>query len=265
MKKGTKVLIGLGIVVIVILAIFVFLVSNLDSIVKGAIEKYGSQATGTEVKVSSVQISLSKGEGSIGGFSVGNPSGFSGGHAFEMKNITVVIDKDSLTKKPVVITKILVSDPHITYEINKSGEANINEIKKNLESLGKSGESRAGKSPGEKRTFVIKDLVIEGGRVDAAVAALPDKSFKADLPKIQLTNVGGQGGSTPSELAAQILRPVLNSAIAAASATGIQQYLGKSAEEVRKSVEESLKGKAGTAGKEAAGKTTNTLKKLLGK
>lgn len=265
MKKGTKILIGLGIVVIVIVALFVFLVSNLDSIVKGAIEKYGSQATGTEVKVGSVHISLKNGEGSIGGFSIGNPSGFSTAHAFEMQNITVVIDEGSLTKKPVVIRKILVSDPHITYEINKSGDANINEITKHLESLRKSGEPSAGERHGEKRTFVIKDLVIEGGRVDARVAALPDKSFTAALPRIQLTNVGGQGGSTPSELAAQILRPVANRAIAAVSETGVGRYLGKSAEEVRKSVEEGLKKKAGTAGEEAAGKATNALKNVLGK
>ncbi|MEJ2698021.1 MAG: hypothetical protein P8013_15420, partial [Candidatus Sulfobium sp.] len=123
----------------------------------------------------------------------------------------------------------------------------------------------AGKKPGEKRTFVIKDLVIERGRVDAGVAALPDKSFTAELPRIQLTNVGGQGGSTPSELAAQILMPIGNRAIAAASETGVRQYLGKSAEEVRKSMEEGLKEKAGSAGEEAAGKATNALKNLLGK
>jgi uncharacterized protein involved in outer membrane biogenesis len=246
MQKGMKIPIGLGIVVIVIVAAFVFFVSNLDSIVKGAIEKYGSQATGTKVKVSSVHISLKKGEGSIGGLSIGNPPGFSGVHAFEMRNITIVVDASSLTKNPVVISKILVSNPHITYEINKSGRANINEIKNNLASLRKSGGPSDDKRAGKKRTFVIKDLIIEGGRVDARVAALPDKSFKTELPRIHLTNVGGQGGSTPSELAGQILRPVADTAIVAASGTGVRQYLGTTAEE-------------------AAGKANNTFEKFLGK
>ncbi|MEJ2010326.1 MAG: hypothetical protein P8Z30_19590 [Acidobacteriota bacterium] len=265
MKRGLKILIGLGIFVIVVVAAFVFFVSNLDSIVKGAIERYGSRAAGTEVKVGSVNISLKKGEGSIGGFSIGNPSGFSGAHAFEMQNITIAIDTGSLTENPVVIRKILVSGPHITYEINKSGQANIDEIRKNLESLRKSGEPSDGKRPGEKRTFIIKDLVIERGRVDAGVAALPDKSFTTELPRIQLTNVGGQGGSTPSELAAQILRPVANRVISAVSDTGVRQYLGKSAEEVGKAVEESLKKKTGTAGGEAAGKAKKALENFTGK
>jgi hypothetical protein len=61
------------------------------------------------------------------------------------------------------------------------------------------------------------------------VAALPNKSFTAELPEIQLTNVGGQGGSTASELAARILRPLANRALTAASETGVRQYLGKGA------------------------------------
>ena len=260
MKKGTKIVIGLGIIVIVIAAALVFLASNLDSIVKGAIEKYGSRATGTGVKVGSVHIRLKEGEGSVGGLRIGNPSGFAG-DAFDLQNITIAVDTGSLTKNPVVISKILVSDPHITYEINKSGRANLNEIRDNLESLRKSGGPSEDSGTGEKRRFVIKELVIEGGRVDARVAALPDKSFTTKIPRIQLTNVGGQGGSTPSELAGQILKPVADRAIAAASETGIRQYLGKNAEEVRKSVEEGLKGQTGAA--EEAGK--KAIGKFLGK
>jgi len=259
MKKGGRILIGLGIVVIIIVAGVVFLVSNIDSIVKNAIEKYGSRATGTDVKVSSLHISLKNREGSIGGLSIGNPPGFSGANAFELKNITIAIDTGSLTKNPFVIRKIAVSDPHVSYEINNSGKANINEIRKNLKYTRKGGSEDKNKT-GKKRTFVIKNLVIDRGRIDAGVAALPDKSFTAELPGIQLVNVGGQGGSIPSELAVQILRPIATRAIEAASETGVRKYLGMSAEEAGKMLEEGLKEKTGVAGK-----AKNALENFMGK
>jgi len=259
MKKGRNILIALGVIVVIVAVGIFFLFSNLDSIVKGAIEKYGSRATGTEVKVSSLHISLKNGEGSIGGLSIGNPPGFSGANAFELKNITIAIDTGSLTKTPFVIRKIAVSDPYISYEINNSGKANINEIRKNLKYTRKGG-SEDKKKNGKKRTFVIKNLVIDRGRVDAGVAALPDKSFTAELPRIQLVNVGGQGGSAPSELAVQILRPIATRAIEAASETGVRMYLGMSAEEAGEMLEEGLKEKTG-----AAGKAKNALENFMGK
>ncbi len=139
-----------------ILAAAVFyLLSNLDRFVAGAIEKYGSYATGTPVKVSSVRIQLKDGKGSISNLSVGNPGGFSTPKAMSLGNIAIALDTGSITKDPVVIDRIMISAPRFTYEINKSGIANINEIKKNVEAFTRKtaaavgGKEAAGKGAGE--------------------------------------------------------------------------------------------------------------------
>jgi len=268
MKKGSKVLIGLGCIVVVLAAALFFLLSNLDRIVGAAIGKYGSEATGTSVKVSSVRIKLKDGEGSISNLSVGNPRGFSTPNAVNLGNISIAVDTGSLTGDPVVIDKVSVSSPRITYEINKSGVSNINEIKKNLEAYQKTGASGKG-GAGEKgeggKKLIIRSLVIEGGEINVHVAALMGDPLQAKLPRIALRNLGGKGGGTPGEIAAQVLGPLMKQASVAASGTGIGQYLGKEAGEVQKALEEKAREKLGGTGTEAVEGAKDTFKKLLGK
>lgn len=264
MKTGGKIIVILAIIVIVILGGLYFLISNIDAIVKAGIEKYGSRATGTSVSVSSVKIHLKEGEGSISGLSIGNPSGYSSRDAFNLKDITVAIDTGSITKDPVVIDKIAVLAPRVTYEVNESGKANINEIKSNLERY-RGSEPASEEKAEEGKKILIRNLVIEGAGVDVLVAALPDETMSAKIPKIQLTNVGGEGGATPREIALQVLKPLLNQAAQAAARTGVEKYIGKSAEEAKKLLEEKAREKLGPAGEGATKEAGDAIKKLLGK
>lgn len=267
MKKGKKILITLGVIVVVLAVAVYFLLSNLDRIVAAAIGKYGSEATGTSVKVASVRIKLGEGAGSIGSLQVGNPGGFSTPNAVSLGSISIAVDTGSLTGDPVIIDTIKVSSPRIMYEINESGVANINEIRKNIEAYqkkGGAGKGEGGKKEGGKK-ILIRSLVVEGGEVDVLVDALGGKPLHAKLPRIALSNVGGKGGATPGEIATQVLNPLVNQAIAAASSTGIGQYLGKEAEDVKKALEEKAQENLGGAGSEAVKGAEETFKKILGK
>ena len=272
MKKIGKVLIALGVVGVLLAAAVFYLLSNLDRFVAGAIEKYGSDATGTPVKVSSVRIQLKEGKGSISNLSVGNPGGFSTPKALSLGKIAIALDTGSITKDPVVIDKIMVSAPRITYEINKSGNANINEIKKNVEAFIRKTagavekKGPAGKGAGEEgKRILIRSLVVEGGEVAVQVAALSGKPLSASLPRMELKNIGGKGGSTPSEIAGQVLKPLLNQVALAASRAGVEQYLGKNAEEAVKALEEKAREKLGVPGGETTKGAEDAVKKLLGK
>ena len=69
----------LGVVLIVIVAIgggVYYVLNNLDDLVKAAIEKHGSAATQTSVRVDSVKINLLEGSGGISGLTIANTSGF---------------------------------------------------------------------------------------------------------------------------------------------------------------------------------------------
>lgn len=264
MKKKALLLIA-GTAAVAAAVLVFLLVSNLDNIVKGAIEKYGSKATGTAVGVSSVRLNIREGEGSISGLSIGNPGGFSASHAFDLEAISLAIDTSSVRKDPVVIEKVQVSGPVVVYEIDESGKSNIEKINENLGLTGgREQPAGTGKERGEKK-IIIRDFLIENGRVEIRVAALSGEPMSATLPKIHLKNLGGKGGETPSEIATQVLAPLVDRALKAALDAGVEQYLGKSKEEIQRMVERKAKEGIDDMGEDAAKEAEGVLKKFLGR
>ena len=76
MKKVLLIVLVIGVVAI---GYGVYRLSgSLDSIVKAAIEKYGSEATGTTVEVAAVDVGLKDGRATVTGLVVMNPEGFDG-------------------------------------------------------------------------------------------------------------------------------------------------------------------------------------------
>jgi len=264
MKTSRKALLGLGILVVLVAAAVFLLLSGLDRIVAAAIEKYGSEASGTKVGVSSVRIDLKDGKGSVRNLSVGNPPGFSTPDAFRLEDISVAVDTGTVTGNPVVIDRVTILAPRITYEIDPQGRSNIELLKKRLAGTSPGGPSGGTGSDSGKKV-VIRRLVIEQGRIEIKVAALPGKPLSAALPRIELKNLGGEGGGSPGEIARQVLGPLVNRAAAAASGAGISQYLGKGADEVKRALEEAAQGKLGVPGAGAAKEAGDALKKFLGK
>jgi len=264
MKTSRKALLGLGIFVVLVIAAVFLLLSGLDRIVAAAIEKYGSEASGTKVGVSSVRIDLKDGKGSVRNLSVGNPAGFSTPDAFRLEDISVAVDTGTVTGNPVVIDRVTIRAPRITCEIDRQGRSNIELLKKRL--AGASPEGSSGGTGGDSgKKVMIRQLVIEKGEIEIRVAALPGKPLSATLPRIELKNLGGNGGGSPAEIARQVLVPLVNRAAAAASQAGISQYLGKGAEEVQRTLEEAAKGTVAVPGKGAAKEAGDALRKILGK
>lgn len=259
MKAGRIILVGLAVVVVVVVALFAYVWSSLDSIVQTAIEKYGSQATQTEVSVSSVSLALTKGEGSISGLTVANPSGFTAPHIFSLGGVSVRVDPAQISEQRVVISEIVVSAPKVAYEINDQGTSNVDVMKRNLG--GTSGGSQGGgqsdgqggddAAPGPK--LIIDRLLLEQAQMEARVAALKGEPLSATLPPIELKGIGREEGGVTAEQVAEIVVAALIERVGPAVAKlGIDQYVGKKLGEVSAKVEEKL-------GKEAAGKVEEKL------
>jgi len=262
--KSKKVLIIIAAVAVIIIGAVIIMLTSLNRIVAAAIERYGSMVTQTRVSVSSVDIKLTAGAGSIGGLTVGNPSGFSGTDAFRLGNINAKIDTGSITKDMVVIDNITISGPYILYEINDSGKSNINIIKQNVQQF--QGQGPSGKTGNQKKgtentgkteksvKLLIRKLTIDNGKVDVRIAAL-NKPLSVPLPTIVLSNIGGKGGASPGEVGAEILSALTKEAGSAASRIGVDKYLGKTLDEITKGM---------TQGSEPLKEVGSTVKKLFG-
>lgn len=265
MRTSSKALVGLGIFLLIVVAALFLLFSGLDRIVAAAIEKYGSEATGTKVEVSSVRLDLKGGEGSIRDLSVGNPPGFSEPDAFRLEDISIAVDTGSLAGNPVVIDRVTILSPRIAYEINKDGQSNIELIRKKLQEV--SSKETGGKPSADKegKKIVIRSLVIDKGEIAIRVAALSGKPLSAPLPRLELKNLGGKGGDSPGGIARQVLGPLVNQVAVAASGAGVGQYLGKGADALKGALEEAARGIQAVPGKESAKEMGDSLKKIFGK
>jgi hypothetical protein len=194
-----------------------YLSSNLDSLVKNAIETYGSEITGTRVRVSSVKITLAEGKGRILGLRVGNPAGFSKGDALRLDELVLDIDLDPFTisQGPYVVSVVRIIAPEVNAEVNATGGTNILAIQKNVESYSQSGGGGASSEPaGEASASAprmrIDKLVFEKAHLAADTTALGGKPFDLALPPLRMEKLGGSAGAPADAIAQEVLDAYTN-------------------------------------------------------
>jgi len=200
MKKW--IYIGIGAVVVVI-AVIIFGLSNLGPIIKRAVNSYGPEITKTELHVADVSVSIFSGEAKIKQFFLGNPAGFKTPSAMKVGSVLVKVNEKSLTGNPIVVDRIEVISPEITYE--KKGEIdNFHTILNNITKIStseKQSKQESGKE-GAGKKIVIRDFVVKNGKVNLALSVygLGDKQISSPLPDIHLTNIGEKkNGASPAE------------------------------------------------------------------
>lgn len=277
MSRGFKIVGGIvGIVVIAVVAVFIYVYSNLDSIVKDAVEKYGPRYTGVSVKLAKVELSPESGEGKLSGLIVGNPPGYKTDSAFKLGSIEMKVDLASLTSDTIVIKSIVIDGPDVTYEFGEGG-SNIDVIKNNVQKAAGGSGSGAGtpaaaeskEDEGEGKKMVIDSLVISNGHVAVSHPLLQGKKIGAGLPTIRLKDIGKnkKEGATPAEVVAKVMDALDKQISVAVGSTNVQDML----KGLGKGAEGAIKGLQG--GAEGASKTINdatkgagdALKGLLGK
>jgi len=200
MKKW--IYIGIGAIVVVV-AIIIFGLSNLGPIIKRAVNSYGPEITKTELHVNDVGVSIFSGEAKIKQFFLGNPAGFKTPNAMKVGSVLVNVDEKSLTSNTIVIDRIEVIAPEITYE--KKGQIdNFNTILKNITKTSSSGKD-ATKEPekqGTEKKLIIRDFIVKQGKVnlELSVYGIGDKQISATLPDIHLKDIGkNKNGASPAE------------------------------------------------------------------
>jgi hypothetical protein len=200
MKKW--IYIGVG-AIVVIIAVIILGLSNLGPIIKRAVNSYGPKITETELHVADVSVSIFSGEAKIKNFFLGNPAGFKTPDAMKVGSVFVKVDEKSLTGNTIVVDRIEVVSPEITYE--KKGEIDnfhtiLNNIEKNSNTEKRSKQESGKEGTGKK--LIIRDFVVKNGKVNLALSVygLGDKQISSPLPDIHLTNIGEKkNGASPAE------------------------------------------------------------------
>lgn len=205
-----KIILSLVLLVIVAIAGGVYYVmSNLDGLIKEAIETYGSQATQTAVRVDSVKLKLAEGSGGISGLTIANPNGFTFPNAFSLGETRLGIDLQSLQQEPYVIDEIAVIAPEIYVEVDKDNNTNLNVLKNNLMKSLPASDETAEAEPEETAAaeprLILRKVTFADGLIKAKIAALDNKEYRLKLPGIEMVDLGGSKGLTPTELTSEVI------------------------------------------------------------
>jgi hypothetical protein len=235
MRLRNVLLLAAGGILAIAIGVGIWLYSSLDSLVKSAIETYGPQITGVSVKVGSVKLSPTSGQGTIKGLRLGNPPGYKTGHALMLAEISVTLDPASLTRDVILIRDILVSGADVSYE--KVGNiTNLEAIQRNVDNYMRqfSGGQPAGGGPQKK--MIIDRLAIRGSKVNLSAGLTAGSTFSASVPDVQLRDIGKRSnGATAGEVARQAIGALTASVARAATAAlgNFTKGAGKAADSVR--------------------------------
>ena len=216
MKKWSFRIIGAVVVLTVIALALVFF--NLNSLVKKGVETVGPQLTKVDVRLGSATLSPMNGNGELNKLFVGNPEGYKTPSAIEVGNIKIAVKLRSVLSDTIVVDEVNIQEPVITFEGGLGGN-NLSQILKNLEGapddVKPTPEGKPASEGGKK--FFVKDVVVNGGKINVNITGLTQKTLTIPLPPIHLTNIGSENmGVTAAQLCKEILKPVITSAYKAA-------------------------------------------------
>jgi len=234
MTRKRKVLVVIAAAVLLLAAALAFLWTNLDWIVKNAIERYGSQATGTRVRVRGVALRPGQGKGVIEGLTVANPRGYAAPHILSLGAISVRIEPRTIASDPVVIEDIRIASPLVVYEMNDALVANVDVLKKHLDHPEKPATRGTKTAKDAGRRLRIRHLAIENAKAEVRVAALGEKPRIVALARIEMTNIGGKNGAPPEEVAKQIVTAILSEVSKEVGKAGASRLLENAVERALK-------------------------------
>ncbi|HOB33194.1 MAG TPA: hypothetical protein PKH32_09990, partial [Verrucomicrobiota bacterium] len=234
--KKLLVRILIGVVVLLVLAV-VGIGIFLDGIAKRGIETVGPQITKVSVKLDGIDLSPLSGGGTVKGLVVGNPEGFTTPQAISVGSATLSLKPMSLLADKLVIRKIEVIAPEITFEGGFKGN-NLSQILANVnEAAGGTGDTTEETEEAATRKLQVDDFLIRDAKLHVSITGMGGKTFPVALPPIHIENLGqGPDGITTAELVRLVLSEVEKYAVQAAE-KGLAE-LGASAGELRKGLEE---------------------------
>lgn len=200
------ILIGLAAVVGVM-----WLVESKDWLVRRAVVKAVEDATGVSVQLSSLRVELTKGDGVLKDFRMGNPKGFSRENLLAVRSGKVDLDLASLASDTLRIQKVQMDNVSLLFE----GRGQANNMKALQAQVNQRSSSHKAKE-GQKKSKLIRidSLVLSDVKLDVRMPGIV-KIGNLDLGTIRMNNLGGSKGAPASEIAAQVANEISSRATTA--------------------------------------------------
>jgi hypothetical protein len=214
--KAVKIILGIIVVIVIVVSGTLFFgLTKINTIVEEVIETVGTKTLQTAVNVSAVEIELLKGKGSVKGFTIANPKGFSNNNLISVGDVGLQIDIESITKNVKVIKEVYVDAIALRAEQKNITDTNIQALIDNLKSSSGASGAQASTTSSESGGSDVR-LMIESLRIGESSIALETEQFGGrtiKLPGYTQKNIGDKNtGLTPDQLSQVIMSSVLTRA-----------------------------------------------------
>jgi hypothetical protein len=235
MKRTRNIFLGVVLVVLLLIGGTIYYVgANLDSIVARVIEEKGSEATESDVRVGGVEIDIRGGTGRIAHLSVANQERFSDDAAISFGEFRIRMDPMAVTSDPIVIGEISVSGAAILMEQTTDGN-NLRALQDAL------GRQATGEADAQGPEVIIERFTLGKSRVEVRVPQL-NESREVTIPEIVVSDIGrASNGATASEVARQVLEPIIRHSLESGAAAGVEDALRGKIDETKERVTEGLR------------------------
>ncbi|MEM1113853.1 MAG: hypothetical protein AAGI11_18210 [Pseudomonadota bacterium] len=211
MKTSKIIALVFGLVLLIGGGAVYYLLSNLDQIVEGVIEKVGTEMTGTQVSLDGVSIDLRAGRGELRGLVLANPPGYSTDYALKFSKVAVAIDPASLAGQVITLSEITVKGGELNAEQTATGnnlKDILDEVERQTASEPKESEAPAPSSEPTDVRLYLKRFVLAG--TQATVIVPEQKPAVINVPDVRRKNIGSPDkGLTPEQLGSRLLSALL--------------------------------------------------------
>lgn len=230
---------------VLLLAVYLVGTFFLGDIVKRSINREGPELTQTRTVLEGATISPFSGTGTLTGFTVENPPGWSQGSALHVGKIYFSVQPTSLFTDHIVVNDITIDQAEFLYE-TKLVASNINDLLKNIESAGGSKKAPDANPAKSSKKIEVKHFLLTNGKVTLGVAG---QQVPVSMPKIELSDLGqGGNGITAKQLSIALTKSITTALVEAAAKSPAKLGLG-----------------AGSTAIDTVKKTGEELKKLFQK
>ena len=197
------------ITVTLIVILFLIITFSLDQIVKSGIESYGSEMTGTEVRVESVSISPISGKGTINGLTIANPDDFEGESMMSINELSISLDVLSLLSDEILIHEIIVRESGFYVEQSVAGN-NVLKIMDNIDAVADSESAES--------NMIIERFYMENAEIFVGSTIGEDVEASYVVESLELRDIGRENENnnaiqTVAFLADEIADEVLSEAV----------------------------------------------------
>jgi len=243
-----KLLLAGGLILVVVVGILVVVLSNVNSIVKTAIEVAGPEILQAPVEVKDVDISFLSGSGEISGLKVGNPEDFSGDYAFYVDKLLIGLEVGSINEPKLHIRDVLIDAPSITFEGNFTNN-NLKQLQKNIEEY--SGGSIAGDAEesstesadqSTSQSVQIDHLLIKDANISIVMSFLGGETLSVTLPSVELVDLGKEEDLTIAEALHEVIDSLNQSIVplVRSKAGDLEHQLKEKGEDIKNAVQDGV-------------------------